>query len=172
MKGQGLKQFQKQLSVIFRINDQVDVDFFIDHQLEYLIGDVSIIGLFGSAYSYFNYSITDLSPLKGIREIEGNLYIGGGDDNYNFKFDNLSCFSELTKIGGDLIFSGPNNLSRTTSLQAFENLEEIGGKIIIKNTGFNNYCPLSDFFLENNFEISGGVFRPTLADFQNGNCSY
>ncbi|MCK8523331.1 hypothetical protein M0D21_17250 [Aquimarina sp. D1M17] len=154
------------------LTDQVFVDLFKEHELEILNGNLIIGGVGPSGTLGFEVeSITDLTPLNGIREINGSLIFGSevmGSDNYNLNFDELGeGFKNLLKIQENLRIDNTN----LTSLNGFDTLTHIGETISIKDTPILDYCALSDFFLTNTFEISGNSYNPTLTDFQDGNCS-
>lgn len=71
-----------------------------------------------------NGTITDLSGFSNIHTISGNLYVEGNI------VDDLSGFNSLTTIGGNFTLK---DMTNTTSLTAFSNIENLGRDFEVNN---------------------------------------
>ncbi|MCK8523330.1 fibronectin type III domain-containing protein [Aquimarina sp. D1M17] len=162
-----------------KIRDQIHISLFENHQIDILEGNLMILGNHPVHPNPDGRkeSITDMSVLRGIKEIKGDLIIGEYldlDFGYLYPYDNFDFgnqdelgFEDIEKIDGNLEIYASNG----DPLKALKNLKEVGGQIIIKQTSYTDYCSLSDLITENNFEISENLYNPTFADFQAGDCS-
>lgn len=101
-------------------NSQAEINAF-DPTCRIIQGDCIILGA----------DIFDLSPLRFITEIRGNLIIGNQNGVLsNELLKSLEGLSGLIRITGSLIIS---NCVALESLDGFSNLQFIGGNVIIRN---------------------------------------
>jgi hypothetical protein len=147
------------------LNYQYEVDVFEDNQLDVLNGNIIIGQPCRDFGIYVSTPISDLSPLSGIKVINGDVIL----KSYGWhNFHNLEGFEEVTKIGGKLRIEGENNRGFINDISQLSNLTELHGFQMIGNSipileGFNNISQdfNSSFILENNFNLTA------ISAFQN-----
>ncbi len=123
-----------------KLSTQAYVDFFEGHNIETLNGNLYIQGIARNPSQYALHNdrscIDDLSPLKGIKKINGDLIIGYPEvdlDNYNLNFTDLTFLNDLVKVSGDF-FIAHNDVK---TIPDFNKLE-VGGSIKIIDTDIDN----------------------------------
>src|SRR5690606_20164100 len=140
------------------LNYQYEVDLFEDNQLDVLNGSIIIGDPCIDFGLYISTPISDLSPLRGIKEINGDVIL----KSYGWhNFHNLEGLEEVTKIGGKLKIEGTNNRDFINDISQLSNLSELHGFQMIANSipileGFNSVSQdfYSSFILENNFNLT------------------
>ena len=160
---------------------------------ELVIGDV--INISGTAPSSTN--ISDLSPLKdltqivnlvinnnnllknlnglsNIKIIEGNLFIGQGQDlkGGNSSLENISALLNIESLGGTLIIYNNDNLINLTGLNHLKSIQQ--DLVIANNMKLDDFCALQALFdnsgLSRDYYVNDNGFDPTKSELINGIC--
>ena len=183
-------------NVVFRYQEEVDE--FSKNEFEKITGNVMIIVPESTCHpenhnNQCNYSITDLSGLNSIIEIDGNLHYGGAYDGLYGAGNPVSGLANLKRVAEDftILGSDPSKLvpnletiggsliidrvysDNFTELSFLSSLTFIGGNLIISNTGLHDFCGLKTALsgtFNGTYTVNGNTYNPTLQDILNGNC--
>lgn len=151
--------------------DQSELDEFAINQYEIINGDLVLNG------------ITDISALHTLKEVRGNIFIGwtslsslegfhnlhkiGGHLNisWNDYLEDLSAFSNIDSLHGDLIIMGQPKLM---SLEGFENVTYIGNHVEIAWNGFKNLSGFESVKqINGSIEVSLNLNTKEISAFEN-----
>jgi hypothetical protein len=156
------------------LRHQYAVDLFEGHQIDVVNGEI---------YTYepcmdfgipTSSPIIDLSPLTGIKEINGDVILKSFGLH---QFHTLKGFEEVTKITGKLRIEGKYDRTFVNDVSQLSNLTELGGFEMVGSTissinGMNNLQFLNgNFYLENNLRLNEIVGFNNLQTI-NGNINF
>lgn len=160
---------------------------------ELIIGD--FINISGTEHSSTN--ISDLSPLKDLTQIvnlvinnnnllknlnglsniniiDGNLFIGQGQDlkGGNSSLEDISALSNIESLGGTLIIYNNDNLINLTGLESLKSIHR--DLVIDNNMKLNDFCALQSLFdnngLSRDYYVKDNGFDPTESELIDGIC--
>ncbi|QQX76362.1 MULTISPECIES: Ig-like domain-containing protein [Aequorivita] len=139
------------------LRHQYAVDLFEGHQIDVVNGEI---------YTYepcmdfgipTSSPIIDLSPLTGIKEINGDVTLTSFGLH---QFHTLEGFEDVTKITGKLKIEGKYDRNFVNDVSQLSNLTELGGFEMVGNSissinGIDNLQTLGgNFYLENNKSLN------------------
>ncbi len=157
---------------------QEDVDRFIGHDIQIINGNIIIREphvTFRHVVTPITEPIVDLSPLEGIKTINGDVFL----NSYGYhRFENLSAFGEVTSIQGTLeITQTPGNISDyyqhqpnfVKNLEGLSNLSTLGGLVIDNHRSLETIQSLNSLseVKEGGIRISYNENLSVISGFQN-----